>query len=112
MFLQLVYVRYAVRTLDTTKKMTKLGKLLSSTLKTDQEWTYMFCLELLHELTNPDCMLTVVQFIMSEMMESLDTQRKEGVELCYTGIKVGHCMLFIIKFDSRSGNNISSLTIN
>lgn len=88
LYLQLVYVRYTVSTLDTSKKLTKLNKLLSTTLKADSEWTFLFCLELLHSLTSPDCMLTVVQFIMSEMMEDLDSEQKESVELCYTGIKV------------------------
>lgn len=88
LYLQLVYVRYTVSTLDTCKKLTKLNKLLSTTLKADSEWTFLFCLELLHSLTSPDCMLTVVQFIMSEMMEDLDSEQKESVELCYTGIKV------------------------
>ena len=83
-----MYVRYTVSTLDTCKKLTKLNKLLSTTLKADSEWTFLFCLELLHSLTSPDCMLTVVQFIMSEMMEDLDSEQKESVELCYTGIKV------------------------
>lgn len=88
LYLQLVYVRYTVSTLDTCKKLTKLNKLLSTTLKADSEWTFLFCLELLHSLTSPDCMLTVVQFIMSEMMEDFDSEQKESVELCYTGIKV------------------------